>query len=278
VTREVRQLDITLLSGTRSLLAVHSGELPQRDDLCGAFAGALALRAAGIEDHDGEPVDQDAVALAAGSIVSALQDVGSLPFGEQGRRDYRLSLPFIKDGSVSGTTAAGVVRAITELSGERLAAIPYTGPWTSETLGGLFDVVSDLDRPTTLIANFATRHLWGSRANADQLLGYMLDGEDDGPPPDWDVGHFACVIGRVTGPGGNLYGMADTYPSLGSGGVHLQPQERLASALERRDMPSGGMIVVVAVEDAPTVRAGAGVPGLIEGLWDNGTVTAEMLG
>jgi hypothetical protein len=268
---------MTLLSGARSLLAVHGRELPQRDDLCGAFCGALALRAAGIEEHDGEPVDQDAVALVAGSIVSALADGGSLPAGEKGRRDYRLSLPFIKDASVSGTTAAGVVRAITELSGGRLAAIPYTGPWTPDTLGGLFDVVSALDSPTTLIVNFATRHLWGSRANADQLLGYLLDGVDDGPPPDWDVGHFACVIGRVRGPGGDLYGVADTYPSLGSEGVHLQPQERLALALERRDMPSGGMIVVVGAEDAATVRAGADALGLLEGLWDNGTVTAEML-
>jgi hypothetical protein len=268
---------MTLLSGARSLLAVHSRELPQRDDLCGAFCGALALRAAGIEEYDGEPVDQDAVALVAGSIISALGDGGSLPAGEKGRRDYRLSLPFIKDASVSGTTAAGVVRAITELSGGRLAAIPYTGPWTPDTLGGLFDVVSALDSPTTLIVNFATRHLWGSRANADQLLGYLLDGVDDGPPPDWDVGHFACVIGRVRGLGGDLYGVADTYPSLGSEGVHLQPQERLALALERRDMPSGGMIVVVGAEDAATVRVGADALGLLEGLWDNGTVTAEML-
>ena len=77
---------------------------------------------------------------------------------------------------------------------------------------------------------------------------YLLDGEQDGPPPDWRVGHFACVIGRVRGPGGNLYGVADTYPSLGSGGVHLQPQERLAAALERRDMPAGGMIAVAFAE------------------------------
>src|ERR1700676_5756240 len=92
-------LETTLLPGARELLAIHARELPQRDDLCGAFCGALALRAAGIEDHDGEPVDQDAVALAAGSIVSALADGGSLPAGERGRRDYRLSLPFVKDAS-----------------------------------------------------------------------------------------------------------------------------------------------------------------------------------
>jgi hypothetical protein len=266
-----------LLPGTRALLAVHIRELPQRDDLCGAFCGALALRAAGIDDYDGEPVDQDAVALAAGSIVSRMQDGGSLPFGEQGRRDYRLSLPFIDDSAVSGTTAAGLVRAVERLSGGRLAAIPYTGPWTASTVRGLFDVALALARPVTLVANFATSHLWGAGARLDQLLDYLFDGQQAGPPADWAVGHFACVIGRVRGPGGNLYGVADTYPSLGSGGIHMQPEERLAAALERRDMPAGGMIIIAFAEDAAAVRSGAGALGLVEGAWDNGTVTPEML-
>jgi hypothetical protein len=271
------RLDTTLLPGARALLAVHNRELPQRDDLCGAFCGALALRAAGIDDHDGEPIDQDAVAHAAGSVVSALGDAGVLPVGEQGRRDYRLSLPLVEDAAVSGTTAGGLLSAIELLSSGRLAAIPCTGPWTASTLGGLFEVAAALERPVTLVANFATRHLWGAHASADQLLGYLLDGEQAGPPADWDVGHFACLIGRVRGPGGSLYGVADTYPSLGSGGVHLQPQERLAVALERRDMPAGGLIVIASAEDAPTVRSGAGAVGLSEGVWDNGTVTRETL-
>jgi hypothetical protein len=266
-------LDMTLLPGARSLLAVHAREVPQRDDLCGAFCGALALRAAGVEDHDGEPVDQDAVALAAGSIVSRVRDVSILPFDEQGRRDYRLSLPFVDDPAVSGTAASGLIAAVERLSGGRLVAIPYAGPWTATTLGGLFDLVVALERPVTLVANLATHHLWGAHARADQVLDYLLDGEPAGPPPDWDVGHFACVFGRVRGPGGSLYGVADTYPSLGAGGVHLQPQERLAAAIERRDMPAGGVLAVVYTQDAPAVRVGARALGLVEDVWDNGTVT-----
>ena len=254
---------------------MHARELPQRDDLCGAFCAALALRAAGIEEYGGGPIDQDAVALAAGSIVSALGDAGHLPAGEQGRRDYRLTLPFVDDPAVSGTTAAGVVRAVGEISGGRLAAIPYSGPWTPGTLGGLFDVAAAAPHPVALVANLATRHLWGAHARVDQLLDYLLDGAQDGPAPDWDVGHFVCVIGRLRGPGGDLYGVADTYPSLGSAGLHLQPQERLAAAVERRDMPAGGMIVVASAEDAPAVRSGAGSLGLMEGLWDNGTPAPE---
>jgi hypothetical protein len=270
-------LEMTLLPGARALLAVHARELPQRDDLCGAFCAALALRAAGIETHGGEPLDQDAVALAAGSVVSALADAGNLPRGERGRRDYRLALPFVEDSAVSGTTAGGLLDAIAALAGDRLAASPYSGPWTAATLAGLFDAAMTRERPAALVANLATRHLWGGHPRAQQLLDYLLDGTPDGPPPDWDVGHFVCIVGRLCGPGGCLYGVADTYPSLGSGGVHLQPQERLAAAIERSDMPAGGVIVVAAIEDAPAIREGAGKLGLVEGAWDNGTVAPGRL-
>jgi hypothetical protein len=275
--QSTRQLELTLLPGAETLLRLHARDLPQRDDLCGAFCAALALRTAGIEEHAGEPLDQDAVALTARTIVSTLSNPEILPFGERGRRDYRVALPTVEDSAVSGTTPAGLVDALQELSEGRLAAIPYGGPWTAATLRGIFDVASSLTSPVTLLANFATRYLWGSRPRIDQLLEYLLDGDQGGPEPDWDVGHFACVIGRIRGPGGILYCVADTYPSLGSGGVHLQPEERLARAIERRDMPAGGMIVVARAEDAPAVRSGAAAVGLRESLWDNGTPAAEML-
>jgi hypothetical protein len=268
-------LEMTLLPGARELLAAHVRELPQRDDLCGAFCGVLALHAAGVRSEDGEPIDQDAVALAAGSIVSGVRDAGTLPHGETGRRDYRLSIPTIEDSHVSGTTAAGLGEAIATLSAGSLEAIPYAGPWNAATLAGVFELAAELEHPVTLVANFATHHLWGGRPSVNQLLNYLFDGELDGPPPDWDVGHFACVFGCIRGPRGNLYAVADTYPALGDGGVHMQPQERLAAALERRDMPFGGLFVVTYASDAATVRTGGAALGLSEGIWDNGTVTGE---
>ncbi len=270
-------LETTLLPGARALLSAHARELPQRDDLCGAFCGALALRAAGIDNHEGEPVDQDEVALVAGSIVSVAgaRAEGTLPYGEPGRRDYRIQPALVEDPDVSGTTAAGLLHAVAQLSGGALAAIPYSGPWSVDTLAGLFDLTVALEHPLTLVANFATRHLWGGRASVNQLLAYLFGGEQDGPPPDWDVGHFACVVGRVRGPGGSLYGVADTYPALGARGVHMQPQERLAAALERHEGPAGGMLVVAFAEDTAAVRSGARALGLCEDVWDNGTVTRE---
>jgi hypothetical protein len=266
-----RALESILLPGTRALLEYHARELPQRDDLCGAFCGALALNAAGIVSAGEEPTDQDAVAVAAGSIVSAARDPGTLPGGEGGRRDYRLTLPEIDDAEVSGTTAAGVARAVTELGAGAVAAMPYSGPWTARTLDGIFDAAAESSGPITLIANLATHHLWGAHPTPSQLLAYLCDGALDGPPPDWEVGHFSCVMARTDGPGGRLYAVADTYPALGDRGVHLQPRERLAAAIARVDKPAGGVLAVAGSRDAGPLRERAAALGLIEGLWDNGT-------
>jgi len=269
-------MQLELLPGAPALLAMHARELPQRDDLCGAFCGALALRAAGIESTNGEPLDQDAVALAAGSVVASVH--GSLPGGEAGRRDYRLAIPVVEDSATSGTTAAGVQRALEELAGGELRALPFAGPWDAATLDGLFSLLADGEQPASLIANLATHHLWGSRPGVSELLGYLCEGTPEGPAPDWRVGHFVCVVGRIVGPAGNLYAIADTYPSLGDGGVHLQPREHLAAALERRDMPEGGVLAVIDAEQAERIRTGASRLGLREAIWDNGTVTADLAG
>ena len=265
------ELRAQLLPGAPELLRAHARELPQRDDLCGAFCAALALGAAGFQEHDGTPLDQDAVALLAGSVIGARADPSILPAGERGRRDYRLTLPTIDDGSLSGTTAQGLVSAVGELTRGGVEAIPLAGPWSEAALAGVFEHAAALERPVSLLANLATHHLWGAGATLTQLLSHLLEGETSGPEPDWDVGHFAVVFGRVSGPGGTLYALADTYPSLGNRGVHMQPAPRLAAAVERSDKPAGGIIAVVAAEDAAGLRAAARALGLQERIWDNGT-------
>jgi hypothetical protein len=270
-----QRFDIDVLSGTRALLDAHRRERPQRDDLCGAFCGSLALHAAGVERFGDEPVDQDAVAQAAGTLVSARPDPGHLPGGETGRRDYRLSMSLIEDATLSGTAAAGVVSAIERLSGGALAALPFSGEWSPHSLGNLFDALSALERPATLVANIATRELWGGATSALTLLDYLSSGLDEGPAADWDVGHFVCVAARVAGPSGALYVVVDTYPALGREGIHAQPAERMARALQRPGMASGGAIAVVAAPDAAQVRASAAAAGLREGTWDNGTPERE---
>jgi hypothetical protein len=272
VTLAAGPLRTRLLAGSLELLALHRRELPQRDDLCGAFCGALALRAGGVHTHRGDPLDQDAVAAEARSVVSTVPDPSILPAGEEGRRDYRLDLPRIDDGHLSGTTAAGVVEAISAIGSPLLEAIPLSGPWTAASLDALYDAALELERPVALLANHATRYLWGSHPSTAEMMGHLLTGAPEGPAPDWDVGHFACVVARTDGPAGKLYALADTYPALGERGIHMQPGARLAGALARPEMPAGGMIVVVQATDAPRIRAAAAAAGLQESLWDNGTV------
>jgi uncharacterized protein DUF6885 len=275
VEMEAPRLELELLPGARALLAAREAAIPQRDDLCGALCGALALRAAGIERRGEELVDQDLVAVAAGSVVSAVPDERHLPAGARSRRDYRLELPLIEDAERSGTTAAGLARALEELSGGALAALPLTGPWSAGALDGLFEAAASSEGPVTFVANLATRHLWGAGAGLAALLDYLLDGTQEGPPADWDVGHFVCVFARARGPAGTLYAIADTYPQLGRGGLHLQPAERLALALRRPGMAPGGLLVAAAAGEAARLRARAAELGLREGAWDNGTVAAE---
>lgn len=251
------------------LLRFHRAALPQKDELCGAFCASLALSVAG---HD---FDQDDVAAAAGTLVSTQPDE-QLPPGEQGRRDYRVGLPTTATPALSGTTPAGIVRAIGQLSGRELVGLPLRGPWTAAAVAGLLAAANATSARVTLLANVATRYLWGSHASGAAVVRHLVAGSLVGPQPDWDVGHFVCLTGLVEGPGGSLVIVADTYPSLGWEGLHLQPSALIAAALERPDLPDGGVIAVTDAAGARDIRGAAETLGLRQGLWDNGTVEHDQ--
>jgi hypothetical protein len=268
----VSDLRLTPITGAERLVTLHAAELPQKNDLCGAFWGTLALRLAGITG-DGEPIDQDAVGMAAGSVIPATSDDEALPPGETGRTDYRLSFPTVADSARSGTSVDGLVRAIRSLSGDSLAVIPVAGPWSAPALDAVLDAATACTQPCTTIANLSTRHLWGSRASPAALIGYLTTGDAAlGPAPDWDVGHFVGVLGRIHGPRGTLVIVADTYRSLGWDGLHVQPSERMADGLARihSGRPSG-IVLVASADDAPALERRIGAAGLQIGTWDNGS-------
>jgi hypothetical protein len=259
------------VSGAERLVELHATELPQKDELCGAFWATLALRSAGV-DVDGS-IDQDAVGVAAGSALSAIpSDV--LPDGEAGRRDYRLSFPTVDDSDLSGTSAGGLVRAVEQLSSGSVQAIPLAGPWTSAAVRAVLEAASGCSEPCTPIANVATRYLWGSRTSPATALAYLTSGDSEaGPPPDWDVGHFVGLLGRIDGPRGTLVIVADTYRSLGWEGIHLQPIDRVAAALARADSGAApkGVLLVAGADDAPELERRLRTEGLEIATWDNGS-------
>lgn len=269
-----------LLPGAAGLVAAQAAELPQKDGLCGAFWGLLALRAAGVTRAPagaGDPrLDQDAVALAAGSLLPPPPRSAVLPPGERGRDDFRLPLPVSADPARAGTSAPGLARALAELSGGALEAVPASGAWSAPRLRALVVGLAGLPGPVTAIANVGVGQLWSAGASPGALLAYLESGDHaSGPDSDWDAGHFVALTALWAGRVGTLALVADSYASRGADGVHLQPLERLAAALERPGAAPGGLLAVVSAAHTDDARAAVRAAGLQTALWDNGSTDAR---
>jgi hypothetical protein len=263
------------LLGDRTLAALHDAELPQKDELCGAFWGTLALRAFGIERVLDEPVDQDLVAREAGSTLSNGDPYESLPPGEHPRVDYRLDLPTAPDPAGAGTAASSLAQAIESCSDGRLGVVRIAGPWRAGAVERVLERTLELAPDAVLIANLRTDRLWASKPNPVLLLAALAGAEVDVPSSEWNVGHFVSLGLIVRGPGGMLVGVRDTYRSLGWNGNHLQPPAALDAALERSDELEGGVLCVCRPEEAEALTRQLGADGFELRDWDNGSVPAE---
>ncbi len=237
----------------------------QKDNLCGPFWAARLLAEAGIETWDGEQLDDDLVALRAGTILPEPDD-GSVPSGAESRTGYRFELARAEP-DLSGTAAGRLAEAIEGASGGALRCVPMRGAWTEQRVSDLVDGA----RGARLIANVRTGAFWGSRPTFDALLAELRGEPVAGPPADWDVGHFCKLELLVRGPGGALVVVHDSYPSFGWGGRHLQPPRAVAAALLRGDGREGGVLAVARPEHAGYLGALARDLGLEIGIWDNGT-------
>jgi hypothetical protein len=238
------------------MVRVMSTTAQQKDNLCGPFCAGRILN-----------VDQDLVAIEAGTHLPAATADPSVPSGAQSRTDYRYELPQAPSAE-SGTSPAGLVSAIESLSGGALTGVPLRGEWTAERVEALVEQAPSLG--ARLVANIRTGKLWGSRPSAEQVLA-ELNGEDvEGPPADWDVGHFVELTMLLRGPRGSLVVVHDTYPTLGLDGYHLQPVRAVAAALLRGDGRQGGIVAVAPTEQAEAIAAAGRELGLEVGVWDNG--------
>jgi hypothetical protein len=264
-----------LLPGAAELARLHAAELPQKDELCGAFNTLLTLRLAGIQPAGSDPLDQDTVGQAAGSVLGPEGYDEDLPPGEHGRTDYRLEHPRAA-AEIAGTSAGGLVRAVAELSAGRRVAVAQTGPWTVDTVSHLLAVAGG-EKDAALVLNVGTRFFWGSRPTIAELLAYLETGDDHaGPPPDWAVGHFVGCLGTLHGARGTLAIITDTYETLGVRGVHLQPIERVAAALRREGMTPGGALLMLPGARRDAVASTLTRGGLELGVWDNGSLDSRQ--
>jgi hypothetical protein len=254
-----------MVPGPGDFALLHEREMPQKDQLCGAFWGALTLSAA---DHR---TSQEEVALLAGTTLAEGDPAEWLPPGATPRNDYTSDLPVAPDGASAGTSAASVARGVEQLSGGALSVVPVVGPWTAETIVTLIETAVEGAPECVLIANLRTGRLWGSHASARLLLDHLAGRTVEPPPPDWDCGHFLSVAACVRGPGGALVALRDTYPQLGFGGYHLQPAGSLAAALERGDGLEGGVLCACDARAAEALAARLGEAGFELRHWDNGS-------
>lgn len=259
--------------GPAQLASLYAAELPQKDQLCGAFWGSLALRALGVKEVDGEPVDQDAVGREAGSTLAEGDPAQWVPPGASPRGDHRLRFPAAADEATSGTASHAVARAVEVLSAGVLRAVPVAGPWDGGRVVALLEELETLGEAVIPVANVRTAGFWGSHADPALLLD-VLAGRSVAapPPPDWDVGHFVGIALLVKAPGGALVGVRDTYRTLGSCGYHLQPANAVAAALRRGDGVEGGILCVAATADADRLETRLAELGFDLRHWDNGSV------
>ncbi len=261
-----------ILPGPGDFALLHERSMPQKDQLCGAFWGALTLSAFG------HAASQEEVALRAGTTLAEGDPASWLPPDASPRADYEAAIPTTPDGASAGTSATGVAGSIEELSGGALAVVPVAGPWSSDTVVSLVEITAAETPECALIANLRTGHLWGSRPPVRLLLDYLLGRPVETPPPDWDCGHFLTIAACVAGPGGTLIALRDTYPELGWDGYHLQPAAAVAAALARGDGHDGGVLCACEASAAESLIGRLNEAGFELRHWDNGSPDREGSG
>jgi hypothetical protein len=241
----------------------------QKNFLCGPFWAARILHDAGFHEFDQEPVDEDQLARDAGTILPDRED-GSVPPGATSLSGYRFDLPRAPT-AVAGTGAGALAAALERVAEGTLRCVPLRGPWRAETIEAVQEGVANGLSGVRLLANVQTGRFWGSHPSAEELLAEFSGKPVEGPPADWDVGHFCELELLLRGPGGSLVVVHDSYPTLGWNGRHLQPPRAVAAALERDDGNEGGILAVAPVAVAGEVEELAHRLGVEIGIWDNGT-------
>ena len=262
--------EITFLSYLEQLRKLHWHAGQQPDNLCGPYWVALLLNTFG-----GLSVSAVEVAISASTVVPSQGNPAEwLPPGAASRlgKGYE-RIPATTDIDASGTSIAGLIRATETLSEECFCLVPVqTSDWETglQTIWELCQ--SHPEWQMVPLLNAHTSYLWGSRPSHSDLQSY-LDGHPIVPsPPDWGVGHFALMVGRLQGEAKNLYAVLDTYPHFGWDGLHLQPPSAIAQSLLRLNHSfEGGVAVFVAQEARSQVESRLTDLGFTIAPWNNGS-------
>lgn len=256
---------VQLLPGVNRITQEHHLAGQQPDNLCGPYWVAILLRSHGFASTP------EHVAQIAGSTLPVGDPLTWVPKGASPRQDYSLALPEAADPEASGTSAQGLVDAVSTLSQSAYTFVPLQAQWTADRLEALLHLCQNHpDWQAIPLCNLQTGQLWGSGLTVGAAIAY-LEGQSITPPlADWSVGHFLTLAGTVTGKARSLLLIGDTYPSFGWQGYYLQSAEALAQALNRSD-GVGGILLFIATRDREQVEQQARAAGFVIELWDNGS-------
>lgn len=281
-------------------MAAHFDALgPQRPATCGAYALSYLLPAIGFAAHEGmDLAAEDYLAHLAAVIVEAYEvapseeisrrvAAGELSPAEAlrrfGRAWYRFPVRASADPVESGTSPAGVARAVALGTMGALGCVPLAArtadgaeQLTPERWGRLLDVLAD----------HAADWRWHAILNYEANLvlrpadpGYRpenlraLDAEARIPRDDWGVGHFAGVLGLWRRHVDSAWWLVllDTYKERGFEGYQPQPGELVRRALVREDGRGGGMLLVLPRDALGPATEAIRHLGIEPRTWSNGS-------
>lgn len=260
----------SLLPYLEPLLHHHEKAGQQPDNFCGPYWISLLL-----QSYGGMSLSAVEVAIAAATILPSQGNPADwLPPGARSRlgEGYDL-IPTVADPATCGTAITGLIRATEALSRGRFCLMPLqTDDWVAG-ISALVDLCqTHPDRQIVPLLNVHTGYLWGSHLMPLQLLTYGQTGQLTPPPADWSVGHFALLVGHLQSHKNLLYAILDTYPHFGWHGLHLQPPDTLAKALQRPSLPTqGGVALFVAAAGRSRLIPRLTEAGFQIGSWDNGS-------
>ena len=245
---------MTLLPGARELLAVaRARAAPARRPVRSVLRRAGAARRGHRRSTAGSRSTRTRWRWPPAASSPASRDAGTLPHGEA--RPARLPPGAPLDRGLATCRARPRPGCSTRSPSSRAGRSrrsPTAARGTPRTLGGLFDLASALERPVTLVAQL--RHPPPVGRAPERRPAARLSARRRARRPAARTGTSATSpawSAACAGRAAACTASPTPTPRWATRGVHLQPQERLAAALERRDMPAGGMIVVVVAPRTP---------------------------
>lgn len=256
---------VRFLAGALRIASAHRQAGQQHDNLCGPYWAAVLLQAQAIA------TTPEQIAQLAGSVLPIGDPASWVPPGASSRQDYQLPLPATENLSDAGTSAQGLMAAVSQLTAA-YGFLPLQTHWTAQRLEALMQLCyRHPEWEAVPLCNIRTEHLWGNRLGIGEAIAY-LQGEAITPPPaDWSVGHFLTLAGTVTGSARSLVLIGDTYPQFGWQGYYLQSAEAIARALNRGDGYGGGILLFVPTAYREQAQQLAVAAGFEIRVWDNGS-------